>query len=152
MLNYLPPSYPWTIVVFATSWFVNILLSIQVSRARKKYNVRYPKLYADGSKIEAEAFNCVQRAHQNFLEQWIPVMMLMFIAAAEYTFWATVCGFIWCAGRVVYGIGYARFGPKGRMLGGIISHFGDFPLLVMCIRMSYAFLGTWFASGAAARW
>jgi glutathione S-transferase len=37
---------------------------------RCRYNVKYPALYADKGTPNADAFNCVQRAHQNSLENY----------------------------------------------------------------------------------
>lgn len=33
-----------------------------------RYNVKYPALYAEKGTPNADKFNCVQRAHQNSLE------------------------------------------------------------------------------------
>jgi len=41
--------------------------------ARKKYNIQYPKMYAESTDAHHEAFNCVQRGHQNTLE-WLPMV------------------------------------------------------------------------------
>jgi hypothetical protein len=38
------------------------------------------------------------------------------------------CLALYTVGRVVYGYGYSKGGPKGRMAGGLISHLGDLPL------------------------
>lgn len=34
-------------------------------------------------------------------------------------------------GRLIYIHGYSTKGPEGRMVGGLISHLGDLPLLLM---------------------
>lgn len=71
-------------------------------------------------------------------------MLLMFFASVDFPVYAPVCGFIWCVARVIYGIGYAVKGPKGRNLGALLSHVGDLPLLVMCSISSGRFLMTQF--------
>ncbi len=56
-------------------------MSVKVSQARKKFGVRYPALYADSSNKDADAFNCVQRGHQNSLEQ-LPHFLSTFAVAS----------------------------------------------------------------------
>ena len=118
---------------------MNIGLAINVAMARKKYNVQYPNLYAppDTNKKDAEAFNCIQRAHQNTLESYSVVMLQMMAAGLRYPLTSAFCGFMWVLGRVVYGYGYSVGGPKGRMAGGIISHFGDIPLIFTVLKIAY---------------
>jgi len=47
-------------------------MAFNVVKARKKYEVAYPALYADKDNCPNEAnrncFNCIQRGHQNSLE------------------------------------------------------------------------------------
>lgn len=43
-------------------------MGFKVMGARKKFNVKFPDLYASKDNPDAEAFNCVQRGHQNTLE------------------------------------------------------------------------------------
>jgi hypothetical protein len=55
-------------------------MSFQVGAARKKYNVRYPTMYADkASNKDADAFNCVQRGHQNTLENFPGFLALLLV-------------------------------------------------------------------------
>jgi MAPEG family len=46
-----------------------------------RYGVKYPALYASGSDDNANAFNCVQRGHQNSLEQ-LPHFYAVFTPSA----------------------------------------------------------------------
>ena len=46
-----------------------------------RYGVKYPALYASGSDDNANAFNCVQRGHQNSLEQ-LPHFFAVFATSA----------------------------------------------------------------------
>ena len=46
-----------------------------------RYGVKYPALYASGSDDNANAFNCVQRGHQNSLEQ-LPHFFAVFLPSA----------------------------------------------------------------------
>jgi drug/metabolite transporter (DMT)-like permease len=73
----LPDDYGYVVLAHMFSWVSNMYLTINVVKARKKYDVKYPALYAPQDHKNAEEFNCVQRAHQNTLENWAPVQMLM---------------------------------------------------------------------------
>ena len=55
-----------------------IPLPARCLQARKQYKVFYPALYADKAhNKDADAFNCVQRGHQNTLENFPPVLGLL---------------------------------------------------------------------------
>lgn len=129
----LSSEFGYVIFVIGLSHIMNIYLMINVSIARKKYNVQYPKLYAEGSSSEAQKFNCVQRAHQNTLEGFAAIQILMILNGLVSPINSAAFGFIWVIGRVIYGYGYANGGPSGRMVGGVISHIGDFPLMLMTL-------------------
>jgi glutathione S-transferase len=55
------PDFGYVILVVGLSHFMNIFLIVQVAKARKKYDVQYPKLYAEGNDKKANEFNSVQR-------------------------------------------------------------------------------------------
>ena len=59
------------------------------------------------------------------------IQILMILNGSVYPVYTAGFGFIFVIGRVLYGYGYANYGPSGRMVGGLISHLGDFPLMIM---------------------
>jgi glutathione S-transferase len=133
----LPQDYGYVFATLGGSFFMNMYLTFNVISARKKYGVEYPALYAPtGHKFEKE-FNSVQRAHQNTLESYGIVMLQMCACGLVYPITSAAFGAVWVLGRFIYGFGYANFGPKGRMVGGILGHFGDFPLVIMTLKIAY---------------
>lgn len=54
---------------------------MQVVLPVRRYGVKYPALYASDSNANANAFNCVQRGHQNSLEQ-LPHFLTVFVASS----------------------------------------------------------------------
>ena len=64
----LPADYKYVLAVFASTFLMNTYLVVNVIKARKKYDIKYPLLYAPPDHKHAKEFNCVQRAHQNTLE------------------------------------------------------------------------------------
>lgn len=112
-----------------------------VMSARKKYKVEYPLLYAPESNKEADKFNSVQRAHQNTLVESYPgVMIQMLVTGLFYPLAAASFGALWAIGRLIYFKGYSTGGPQGRMIGGLVSHLGDFPLMILCLKVAYDLL------------
>merc|ERR1712087_558707 len=91
---------------------------------------------SDSHPAEKE-FNCVQRAHQNTLESWAPVQILMFAAGIMYAEIAATCGFVWAIGRIVYGYGYANYGPSGRHYGTLPSRLAELVLLAAGFGVAY---------------
>ncbi|KAJ1637017.1 hypothetical protein T492DRAFT_955645, partial [Pavlovales sp. CCMP2436] len=93
--------------------------------------IAYPTLYAPESHANALEFNSVQRAHQNTLESLAPTMLLMAMAGLTAPKPAAICGCLWVLSRFMYGYGYAKFGPNGRIAGGLLGYAGLLPLLWM---------------------
>ena len=62
--------------------------------------VQYPKLYAEGNNAVSVKFNCVQRVHQNTMEN-LPVFLIMQILLAQaYPLTAAALGAVWATGEV----------------------------------------------------
>ena len=92
----------------------------KVVKARKQYGVKYPVLYLDASHKDAEAYNCVQRAHQNSLENLPAFLTLLTLSGLQVPHLASLVGVAYCAGRVRYINGYSTGDPKARLKGGFL--------------------------------
>mmetsp|Transcript_11893 Transcript_11893/g.20082 ORF Transcript_11893/g.20082 Transcript_11893/m.20082 type:complete len:184 (-) Transcript_11893:260-811(-) len=110
----LPPTYGFVAFTGAASYFLVQWQAVQVSLARRKYDVKYPKMYEDD---EDSVFNCYQRAHQNTLESYPAFCMMLLLGGLAYPLLASGSGCIWIAGRVVYSKGYYSGDPDNRMQG-----------------------------------
>eukprot|EP00992_Anisonema_acinus_P001576 TRINITY_DN10498_c0_g2_i2.p2 TRINITY_DN10498_c0_g2~~TRINITY_DN10498_c0_g2_i2.p2 ORF type:complete len:142 (-),score=41.95 TRINITY_DN10498_c0_g2_i2:51-476(-) len=125
----IPADFGYVVLVVGLSWVMNIFLIVQVAQARKRYNVQYPNLYAPAGHKNAAAFDSVQRAHQNTLENFAPLQLLMVLSGLVFPRQAASFGLLWVVARVIYGAGYAWAGPRGRMAGAILSQLAQLPLL-----------------------
>eukprot|EP00938_MAST-03A_sp_MAST-3A-sp1_P003452 g3452.t1 len=135
-----PKDYGYVCLGIGATLIANVYLSISVSKARKKFGIQYPKMYADASDIDekgkcksaadVEAFNCVQRGHQNTLETLATVQLLGLLNGVAFPRFSAACLGLYAVGRILYGRGYAKHGPKGRRTGAILSHLGDLPLML----------------------
>jgi glutathione S-transferase len=136
----IPNSYGYVVLAVGAMAIPNVVALVQVIKARKKYGVKYPDLYApDGHKNKKE-FDCVQRAHQNTLEVAPSVASCtMMVGLMHPITSAALCG-IWSLGRVVYVLGYGTGNPANRRTGGLIAHLGDIPLFVMTFVVGYKML------------
>ncbi|KAI0242769.1 Microsomal glutathione S-transferase 3 [Lamellibrachia satsuma] len=123
ILGMLPSNYGYVVLAGVGSIFVNMWMAINVSRARKQYDVKYPKMYSD----ESDAFNCIQRAHQNTLEMYTPFMFVLLVGGLQFPRLCAASGGVYLLGRIVYAKGYYTGDPKKRLRGA----FGSGALLVM---------------------
>nr|CAD7586470.1 unnamed protein product [Timema genevievae] len=107
-----PSSYGYVVLVAASSTFVIMWKAIQVGKARKKYNIQYPTMYSPDN----VQFNCIQRAHQNTLENYPQFLTLLLLGGLEWPIVSAVGGALWLLGRIVYAQGYytgANLSRKG---------------------------------------
>ena len=110
-------------------------------KARKAFNVPYPALYAESSHKNAKEFNCVQRAHQNSLENLISFYPLLILAGARFPITAAVAAVLYNVGRILYFNGYCTGDPKARMKGWP-QYFGVLALLGGVFRFAYEVIMT----------
>ncbi|CAK8674918.1 glutathione S-transferase 3, mitochondrial-like [Clavelina lepadiformis] len=99
-------------------------LAMKVSKARKTYEVPYPKMYSETE----DRFNCIQRAHQNTLEQHPTMLFLLTTGGLGYPKTSAAFGTIWILGRTVYAAGYSTGDPKKRLWGSF-GYIGTIGLL-----------------------
>jgi len=101
-------------------------------KARKKYGVHYPDLYAVKSENEhADAFNCVQRGHQNALEMLSSFYVMLLTAGYRHPIASAVAGASYLVGRFLYARGYSTGDPKKRANGALFLWPGMLGLVGM---------------------
>ncbi|ETW07242.1 hypothetical protein, variant [Aphanomyces invadans] len=64
----LQPEHGYVLLIPVLMAIVHIWAGFKVGAARSKYGIHYPQMYAETSDANFRAFNCVQRAHQNVIE------------------------------------------------------------------------------------
>lgn len=136
-LSKLSTDYGYVVLVGAASSFMVQFLAIQVGRARRKYGVEYPTMYSD----DIPQFNCVQRAHQNTLENYPQFLVTLFIAGIEHPRAAAGLGGLWVLSRFSYAFGYYSGDPKKRMRGSY-GYIGSIGLMALTIRYGLRLLRT----------
>ncbi|XP_004503076.1 uncharacterized protein [Cicer arietinum] len=120
LIELLPKEYGFVVIILVLYCFLNFYITFHVGKARKKYNVFYPTLYASESENkDAKLFNCVQRGHQNSLETMPIFFMLMILGGFKHPSICAVLGIVYTVARYFYFTGYATGEPKNRIkLGG----------------------------------
>ena len=104
----------------------NSYLSGSVVKARVRYNVKLPNLYAfKSSNKNAVLFNCIQRGHQNFLEQLPLIVLSVFYMCygVDRTNTAGVLLLLISFARILYAVGYRSDNVRNRLGPILISFF-----------------------------
>jgi glutathione S-transferase len=108
---------------------------MRVGGFRKSAGIGYPNAYASSEAIAAATpdkkqamylFNCAQRAHGNFLENYPIALTGMLVAGLQYPVLAAATGAVWTVSRVSYAVGYtnkSKEGGRGRYSGGVGALF-----------------------------
>lgn len=122
--------------VALSSWAVLQYMGVNVMKARKRCNVDYPALYAPDSNPQAKAFNCVQRGHQNTLENYPQFLLMLGLGSIQYPLISSVGGAIWLLGRIVYFQGYSSGQPEKRQYGAF-SYIGLFVMMGCAAKTIY---------------
>lgn len=108
-------------------------MSVQVGKARRRFNVPYPTMYASEKEHkDAKAFNCVQRAHQNNLEFMPSFLVVLILGGLQYPLVAASLGTIYALARIQYFRGYSSGDAKKRFSGGGAVIFPAYFGLIIC--------------------
>lgn len=94
-------------------------------------------MYAPEKYEKKKEFDSAQRQHQNFLEKVMFVNMSVLVSGFHFPMMAAMCGAIWSVGRVMYSYGYAKTGPKGRMVGAMVATVPQILLMGMTFYTGY---------------
>ncbi|KAI9345628.1 hypothetical protein BDR26DRAFT_856360 [Obelidium mucronatum] len=130
----LPADYGYVIAVGALSTLYPLVLGGQVGGARKRANVPYPHMYATQEECAKDKnkylFNCYQRAHHNFLENYPQFLFLLATSGIQYPQIAAGAGAVWIVGRIFYASNYQTGEPSKRNGGLALLHlFGMLTLI-----------------------
>ncbi|KAF7710870.1 microsomal glutathione S-transferase 3b [Silurus meridionalis] len=136
ILDILPANFGYVILTYFYSWVMLTYLGVNVGRARKKYDVKYPTMYS----TKDDVFNCIQRAHQNTLEVYPQWLVFQTIASLVYPTAAAVLGVIWVTSRFSYAWGYYTGDPAKRMIGAY-GYIGLFGLIFLSMSVALQLLG-----------
>ncbi|KXJ92832.1 hypothetical protein Micbo1qcDRAFT_160661 [Microdochium bolleyi] len=140
----LPAEYGYVLAAATSSLFINVMHFVLTGDARKRAKIPYPNAYATAEQAAkdpaAYRFNCAQRAHANYTENLTPFLGALLIAGLSYPVYAAGLGATWTTGRAVYALGYTGAGPKGRVVGSVVSSLSGFVLLGMSVASAIKFL------------
>ncbi|MFN6566845.1 MAPEG family protein [Dendronalium sp. ChiSLP03b] len=115
---------PLVSLITALALLLYLVLTINVSRYRVKYNVPAPQMTGN------QDFERVLRVQQNTLEQlvlFLPVLWLFSFYVSPL--WGTGLGVVWLVGRIAYAWGYYQ-AAKRRVIGFGISSISSLVLLL----------------------
>ena len=124
IIEFLPKDFSYVIFCIVYTIITNIYLAIKVGKARKQYGVKYPAMYSDSSNL----FNCIQRAHQNTLEQIPLFLVTLILVGLAFPKYAAACGAIFVTSKFSYAWGYYTGDPAKRLNGeyGYVGYLGLF--------------------------
>jgi len=125
-----PKEYGYVLLTVAGTFVLSTWHGMRVGPFRRAAKIPYPTQYASDTQIAAAdseqaktamyLFNCAQRAHYNFLENYITFVPALLIAGLKFPVVAAALGAAWSVFRTMYATGYTRADKtngKGRMAG-----------------------------------
>ncbi|MFQ6620182.1 hypothetical protein Gotur_000003 [Gossypium turneri] len=111
--------YGYVAIVVVVYCCLNMWMGFQVVKARKKYKVNFPNLYAlESENKNAKIFNCVQRGHQNSLEMMPVFFILIVLGGMGHPCVSAALGLFYTVTRYFYFTGYSTGDPQNRLTIG----------------------------------
>ncbi|OAL02615.1 hypothetical protein IQ06DRAFT_217517, partial [Phaeosphaeriaceae sp. SRC1lsM3a] len=112
----------YVLITAATTYLLSNWLGVRVGPYRTAARVPQPFAFASAETIANASstehkralylFNCAQRGHYNFLENYPPALTGMLVTGLWYPKFAAAAGALWIAGRVIYALGYTSTSKK----------------------------------------
>jgi len=137
----LPPAFGLVVLTAVVYCVLNIWMGIQVGKARKRYNVPYPNLYAiESENKDANMFNCIQRGHQNCLEQMPVFFLFLTVGGLQHPIASAIFGLLYSLARYFYFTGYSTGVPKNRLTYGKYNVVGLLGLLFCNMSLAWHLL------------
>ncbi|KAF1990988.1 membrane-associated proteins in eicosanoid and glutathione metabolism [Aulographum hederae CBS 113979] len=124
-----PKEYGYVLLTATSTFLLSLWHAVRVSPYRKAAGIPFPAALALPSDISAASpekkkamylFNCAQRAHYNFIENYNTALPALLIGGLKYPVAASLVGVGWVVCRTAYAVGYTRRdkeGGKGRSVG-----------------------------------
>ena len=123
-LDHLMTLSSWPTLVTLLALLLYFVLTINVGRARAKYQIPAPQMSGN------ENFERVMRVQQNTLEQlifFLPVLWIFSLTVSPI--WGAALGFLWVIGRTLFAWGYYQAAEK-RAPGFAIGSLSGLALLI----------------------
>ncbi|MGB3239490.1 MAG: MAPEG family protein [Geitlerinemataceae cyanobacterium] len=115
---------PWTSLVTILALIVYFAVTLNVGRARLKYQIKPPAMTGSPD------FERVIRVQQNTLEQLILFIPALWVFSYFVSpVWGAGIGAVWILGRILFAWGYYQAAEK-RTIGFGISTLGTLTLLI----------------------
>lgn len=85
-------------------------------------------------------FNSAQRAHYNFVEWIASTLVLIAVSGVYFPIPAAALGLTIFIARIIYSVGYAMGGPRGRSIGALINDVAFLGVFVLSFLSSVYFI------------
>ncbi|GMI69010.1 hypothetical protein like AT1G65820 [Hibiscus trionum] len=127
-------AFGYVVITVVLYCILNLWMAFQVGKARKRYKVFYPTLYAlESENKDAKLFNCVQRGHQNSLEMMPMFFVLLILGGIGHPSVSAALGLFYSVTRYFYFTGYATGEPMNRLSIGRFGFLALFGLMFCSI-------------------
>ncbi|KAF1809176.1 membrane-associated proteins in eicosanoid and glutathione metabolism [Eremomyces bilateralis CBS 781.70] len=125
----IPQEYGYVLLCSTATFILSNWHAMRVGSFRKSAQIPFPNHFATPEQIAAASgdrkeamhiFNCAQRAHYNFLENYVSFLPALLIAGLKFPVSAAITGAVWSVFRIVYAVGYTKKNTpngKGRIAG-----------------------------------
>jgi glutathione S-transferase len=144
-----PDNYGYVVLSCVLGQLVTIVyMGGPVMNARKTFDVPYPNLYATpGYHKEADAFNRIQRGHQNMFELLPTFSLMALIGGLKHPIACSVYSALFNVGCVLYQVGYSDTKLDVDMArykkGGAVKWVGFFGAMGSTISVAGSMCGWW---------